>query len=52
MRNVQGLVDMIGPGLPEVGILEVLMEKTEVEFRLLLEMLPVGETQVIPPFFR
>jgi len=46
VRKVQGLVDMIGLGLPEVEISEV-TEEMEVEFCLLVVMLLVEETRLI-----
>jgi len=50
VREVQDLVGMIGLGLREVEIRKV-MEETEVEFCLLVEMLLVEEARVIrtPP---
>jgi len=47
VRKVQGLVGMIGLGLPEVEIAKV-TEETEVEFHQLVVMLLVEETRVIP----
>jgi len=46
VRKVQGLVGMIGLGVPKVEIPKV-TEEREVEFRLLVVMLVVEETQVI-----
>ena len=47
MRKVEGLVGLIGLGLPEVEILNVKQE-TKIEFHLLVVMLLVEETWVIP----
>ena len=47
MRKVQGLVGIIGLGLPNVEIPKI-TEETTVEFRLLVLILVVEESCVIP----